>query len=73
MVPHAPQLLATVRSVSHPLAAFPSQSPKPAMHVVPHVEPSHVAFAFVRVAQGVHDVVPQLVTDVFETHAPLHR
>ncbi len=71
IVPHTPQLVACVRSVSQPLLGLPSQSPKPAMHVVPQVLPSHVAFALVRVGHGVHEVVPQLVTEVFDTHAPL--
>ena len=45
--PHDPQLpLLLARLVSHPLAAEPSQSPKPGTHAaMPHAPPAHIAVA----------------------------
>jgi len=45
--PHDPQLtLLLARLVSHPLAAEPSQSPKPDTHAaMPHPPPVHIAVA----------------------------
>jgi hypothetical protein len=44
--PHIPQLVALVlRLVSQPLAALPSQSPKPALQLSPHAPAAHVAVA----------------------------
>ncbi len=51
--PHMPQLLGVVaRFASHPFAAFPSQSPKPAEQVYAHVPMVHVAELFARAPQG---------------------
>ena len=42
MFPHAPQLLGSMLvAVSHPLAALPSQSEKPALHVTLHAPFEH--------------------------------
>jgi hypothetical protein len=41
-LPHAPQLLVVVVGVSQPLATFPSQSAKPGLHAILHVEPTQV-------------------------------
>jgi hypothetical protein len=52
VVPHAPQFAALAeRSVSHPFAAFPSQSPNPAAHVVVHVPLAHDGTACGALAQ----------------------
>jgi hypothetical protein len=41
-LPHAPQLaLLALRSASQPLAALPSQSPKPALHATPQAPLAH--------------------------------
>jgi hypothetical protein len=36
----------------------------------PQVVPSHVGVLFAGARQGVQDVVPQVATELFETHAP---
>jgi hypothetical protein len=44
--PQAPQCITErVRSVSHPLAAIPSQSPRPVAHAKAHVPERHTAVA----------------------------
>jgi hypothetical protein len=40
--PHAPQLLVVVMAVSQPLATLLSQSAKPELHLILHVDPTHV-------------------------------
>ena len=47
-------------------------SVSPAVHVDPHAVPLHVAVPPVGTGHAVHDVVPQLMTDVFGEHVPLH-
>jgi hypothetical protein len=46
---------------------------KPALHVIPQLVPSHVAVPFAGTGHAVHEVIPQLLTLVFETHIPEHR
>lgn len=41
-LPHAPQFVVVVIAVSHPFAAFPSQSANPGEHTILHVEPTQV-------------------------------
>lgn len=72
-VPHAPQLVASVRSVSQPLVGLESQSPNPSTQLVPHCTPSQVALALVCDGHGVQAVAPHDVTALFETHAPPHK
>jgi len=43
------------------------------LQVNPHAVPLHVGVALATAGQAVHDVVPQLLTLVLETQAPLHR
>jgi hypothetical protein len=54
---HAPQSSTDAsRLASHPVPVDPSQSPKPATHVAPHVPAMHVAVAFAGVGHGwLHD------------------
>ena len=42
------------------------------MQVKPHAVPSQVATLFAGTGHALHDVVPQLATEVFAAHAPLH-
>jgi hypothetical protein len=42
------------------------------LQVKPHAVPSQVATPFVGEVQGVHEVVPQLMTDVSSAHAAPH-
>lgn len=72
-VPHAPQLAGRLRSVSQPSVALALQSPKPAMHAMPHEIPLQVALAFERAGHAVHEVVPHVVTEALGAHAPPHR
>jgi len=59
---HEPQLAMSARtSVSHPEATLPSQSPKPALHVMPQVPAAQAGAEFAAVAHIVVHV-PQLVT-----------
>ena len=72
--PHPPQLDALVfRLVSQPLAAEPSQSPKPGLHAwMPHAPEAHRAVALVEVQRAPH--APQwLGSDRVSTHTPPHR
>ncbi|MBL8679100.1 MAG: hypothetical protein JNK05_08030 [Myxococcales bacterium] len=66
--PHAPQWSSESSCASQPLSARASQSPKPALHVMPQRVPSHVASAFVADVHRAH-VGPQLVTELPPTHA----
>jgi hypothetical protein len=53
VVPHAPQLVGSDKSVSHPFAAPPSQSPKPVLHdAIVHTPLAHAPVAFAG-SQGV--------------------
>ena len=53
LVPQRPQFAGSrVSEVSQPLAAFPSQSPKPALHVNPQAPAAHVTVAFARAGHG---------------------
>jgi hypothetical protein len=64
MLPHAPQLLTSFcRSVSHPFAATPSQSPNPALHVATVQTPcTHAAVPLATLQMLPH--APQLLTSV---------
>ena len=42
------------------------------MHEMAHVVPLHVAAPLAGTAHEPHDVVPQLVTAMFDTHRPPH-
>jgi hypothetical protein len=57
--------------VSHPLAGLPSQSPKPGLHVNPHVPAAQVTVAFARAG---HDVgaVPSSIMPSQSSSALLH-
>jgi hypothetical protein len=52
VLPQAPQFIAVSSEVSQPLAALPSQSPKPGLHVKPHTPLLHVAMAFAGTGQA---------------------
>jgi hypothetical protein len=71
--PHAPQCATLdVTLVSQPFAPLPSQSPKPALQVMPHAPDAQVAAAL----EGVGHTLPQrpqLARSVERVeHAPLH-
>ncbi len=51
-LPHIPQCAVESREVSQPLAALPSQSPKPALHVNLQAELEHETVAFARAGQA---------------------
>jgi hypothetical protein len=60
--PQAPQCMSEVPVlVSHPLALFMSQLPKPALQVSPHMDAAHVGVAFAPAAHA-RPHAPQLVT-----------
>jgi hypothetical protein len=62
-VPHAPQLATVLSGVSQPLAALPSQFPKPGRHdKTVHAPPAHADAAFGRLHTLPHR--PQLFTSV---------
>jgi len=64
-VPHEPQCAASVsRFVSHPLAAIPSQSPKPASHVSRHTPSAQDDAAFATTGQ-VAPQAPQFVVSLW--------
>src|SRR5690606_30992042 len=68
-----PQVAGRLRSASHPFAAAPSQSAKPALQSKPHVPPTHVGIAFGGVGQTLPQV-PQLVSaPLVSMHAPSQR
>jgi hypothetical protein len=71
--PHAPQCVGEVaRLVSQPLPATPSQSPKPALQVKPHVPRAQVGVALGRAEHTVPHA-PQLVRSVWRfTQRPAH-
>ena len=50
--------------------AHAAAQPEPVAQVVPQAVPLQVAVPFATVGHGVHDVVPQVAIDEFETHAP---
>jgi len=53
-LPHIPQLSGSLASAtSHPSASLPLQFAKPALHLMPHVVPLHVADVFAGAGQGV--------------------
>lgn len=52
---------------------IPPDGAKPGLQVNPHVVPSHVAVPFMGAVHGIHDVVPQLIVLVFDTHVAPHR
>lgn len=65
--PHAPQFAGlALSSVSQPLAASPSQSPKPASQTSPHRPAAHVA---AEACAPVRHATPQQFPGVFEAHA----
>jgi hypothetical protein len=71
--PHPPQCArAVVTLVSQPLAALPSQSPKPALQASPHAPDMHVAEALA----GAGHTLPQrpqlLTSDASKTQRPAH-
>jgi hypothetical protein len=72
-VPHTPQLLPELRrSVSHPFAVLPSQSPKPITQRLSHIPALHVAIAFVPAGHTVPHA-PQFATSVVRSaHALPH-
>lgn len=71
VVPHAPQLLVEVSWVSQPLAALPSQLPKPALHVPIAQTPPllQVAAALAKVQAALH--APQLESVLITRSQPL--
>ncbi len=72
-VEQSPQCVGSILvDASQPLAALPSQSAKSALHVNPQALPSHVGVALGGDGQGAHEVLPQVIRLVFETHAPPH-
>src|SRR5579862_216907 len=71
-LPHAPQLLVVFRLVSQPLAALPSQFPKPAVHAIGEHTPATHALVVFGVGAQTAPHAPQLPTfDVRSTHALL--
>jgi hypothetical protein len=71
--PQAPQFCELVlRLVSQPFVALPSQLPKPALHVKPHLPPLQVVTALVRLGQMLPQA-PQLLRSVLVlTHVLPH-
>jgi hypothetical protein len=67
-VHEAPQLFGSVALVQ---ASWHRLNPE--LHATPQLVPSQVALPFGSVGHAVQDVVPQLFTFVFATHAPPHR
>jgi hypothetical protein len=71
---HRPQCVALVRrSVSHPLAGLPSQSPKLPSQVNPQAPPVHVALALARAGQTLLHAPQCATVEASETSHPSVR